>query len=154
MGGAAASGDAVRVTIERRFDAAPEEVFDAWLDPDVARRWLFTSPDSAISRVEIDASVGGSFVFVDQRDGKPIEHQGTYLEIDRPHRLVFRFWTAEKPEAPDLLTALIRPDGEGCVLTLHHDLHPYWAKYVDFTNKEWTQMFALLDGVLAEASMR
>ena len=138
----------VRVTVERHFDAAPEQVFDAWLDPDVARRWLFTSPGSEISRVEIDARVGGAFVFVDQRGGKPVEHQGTFLEIDRPHRLVFRFRTAEEPDAPDILTAEMTPENGGTRLVLTHDLHPYWAKYVDFTKNEWASMFGLLDDVL------
>jgi uncharacterized protein YndB with AHSA1/START domain len=26
----------------RRFDVAPERVFDAWLNPDMMRKWLFT----------------------------------------------------------------------------------------------------------------
>ena len=138
----------VRVTIERHFDATPEQVFDAWLDPDSARRWLFTSPGSEISRVEIDARVGGSFVFVDQRAGKPVEHQGTYLEIDRPRRLVFRFWTADQPDAADILTAEMTPEAGGTRLVLTHDLHPYWANYVDFTKNEWASMFELLDHVL------
>lgn len=27
----------------RRFDASPERVFDAWLDPQATREWLFAS---------------------------------------------------------------------------------------------------------------
>ncbi len=141
----------VRVTVERHFDATPEQVFDAWLNTDVARRWLFTSPDGATDHVEIDARVGGSFVFVDKRDGKPVEHQGTFLEIDRPHRLVFRFWTAEQPDAPDILTAEMTPDRTGTLLTLTHDLHPHWAPYIDFTKNAWSSMFDLLGVALDDA---
>jgi len=50
--------------ITRRFAASPERVFDAFLDPAIARQWLFTSPETDIAarRVEIDARVGGKWL--------------------------------------------------------------------------------------------
>jgi uncharacterized protein YndB with AHSA1/START domain len=77
----------VRVT--RKFKASPERVFDAWLDPRIARRWLFATASRPITRVTIDARVGGAFRFVDRNDGAHIEHAGVYIEILRPRRLAF-----------------------------------------------------------------
>ena len=31
------------IHVTRRFDAAPERVFDAWLDPETARKFLFAT---------------------------------------------------------------------------------------------------------------
>src|SRR5580704_13706096 len=79
------------ITITRRFDFPSERVFDAWLDPARARKFLFATPTGQMVRAEIDARPGGSFNFTDRRDNVDVEHVGTYLEIDRPRRLVFTF---------------------------------------------------------------
>ena len=68
----------------RRFDASPERVFDAWINPETARKWLFTSPTSEHNRTEIDAHVGGTWTITDRRDGIDYTGLGEYLEIDRP----------------------------------------------------------------------
>src|SRR4051812_45981927 len=81
----------VNVLVARRFSTSPERVFDAWLDPGKAGKWLFATPSGHMVRVEIDARVNGAFCFVDRRNGEDIEHTGRYVEIDRPRRLAFAF---------------------------------------------------------------
>ena len=144
--------ESVKVTVNRRFDAPAERVFDAWLDAEVARNWLFTMPDTEPVRAQIDPRIGGAFTFVDRRDGAEVVHEGTFLDIDRPTRLRLRFWVADKPEAVDMLDVRIEPDGDGCLLTLTHELHPDWAAYEAYTLKAWVAMFDLLAGVLGARS--
>lgn len=79
------------VRITRRFSTSPEQVFDAWLDPATARRFLFATATGQMVRAETDPRVGGKFSFTDRRDGKDVAHTGEYLEIDRSRRLVFTF---------------------------------------------------------------
>ena len=49
------------IHVTRRVRGTPEQLFDAWLDADVARRWLFATATEPMTQVEIDARVGGSF---------------------------------------------------------------------------------------------
>jgi uncharacterized protein YndB with AHSA1/START domain len=110
-----------KVRVTRRFNASPARVFDAWIDPERARKWLFATPTGAMVRVEIDARVGGSFIFVDRRDGEDVEHTGEYLEIDRPRRLVFTFRVPKySTESTRVLIDIVPREG-GCELTLTHE---------------------------------
>ena len=143
--------DAVRLTVKRRFDASPERVFDAWLDPGIARRWLFTTADSEIVRAEVDARVGGRFTFTDRRDDGEIEHVGEYLVIERPRRLVFTFAVpAFSPEYDRVEIDIVRLD-KGCELTLTNAMSPaIYAEWGEKTREGWTMMLDSLAQTYSE----
>jgi uncharacterized protein YndB with AHSA1/START domain len=107
------------VQVTRRFAAPPWRVFDAWLDPATAGKWLFATPNGRMTRVEIDPRVGGRFRLTERRGADEADHVGEYVEIDRPKRLVFTFGVPGFPST--LVTVEIAPDGEGSVLTLTHE---------------------------------
>ena len=132
----------VVLTVERRIAASPERVFDAWLDPQSVRHWLFATPDGMMERVEIDPRVGGRFRIEERSGGEVAEHFGEYLEIDRPRLLAFDFWTSFSGERTRV-TVAITPDGAGSRLTLTHQ--GVWADYEERTRQGWTM---ILDGLV------
>lgn len=135
----------INVSVSHRFSASAERVFDAWLDAERAAQWMFATPTGEMVRAEIDPRVGGTFRFVDRRDGEDVDHTGEYLEIDRPRRLVFTF-SVDGSEA-DRVIIDIAPLETGCELTLTHEMSPEWAAYADRAKEGWSTM---LDG-LADA---
>lgn len=140
----------VDVRVTRSFNALPGRVFDAWLDPETIERWMFGPAvrEEEIARMTLDARVGGSFSFVVRRQGEEIDHVGKYLEIDRPHRLVFT-WGVPK-YSPDMARVIldIAPLDHGSELTLTHELHPKWAEYATRTEAGWKKMLDVLAGTL------
>lgn len=138
--------------VSHEFKARAEQVFDAWLDPQLARRWMTASLKSAglsgeVRRMEIDARVGGRFTFSDMRQGGEAVHWGTYLEIDRPRKLVFTWFTSKEDEAEgsSLVTLLIEPRGTGCLATITHRMDEKYAEYVQRTEQGWGRMLTHID---------
>jgi uncharacterized protein YndB with AHSA1/START domain len=138
------------VRIVRRFNYPAERVFDAWLNPALAGKWLFATSSGQMVRAEIDPRVGGRFTFTDRRDGEDVEHSGEYLEIDRPRRLVFTFGVPKYSSNVDRVTVEIEPQGGGCELTLTHEMKPEFLEYSSKTEDGWMQIVEGLAASLGE----
>ena len=128
----------VNARVSRRFEASAEDVFDAWLDPELAREW-FAPGLGEMTRVEIDARVGGTFWLVQNRDGKLAEHTGEYLEIDRPRRLVFTWRTPPITDTSRVIIE-IRPLQDGCELTVTHEMSAEWEPFIERAANAWAKM--------------
>jgi uncharacterized protein YndB with AHSA1/START domain len=140
----------VSVRVTRRLSASPERAFDAWLDTGMIGRFMFGPAlrEEEIVRLSLDARIGGAFSFVVRRAGQEVDHIGRYLEIDRPHRLVFTWAVA--PDADDASRVVIEivPQGSGCELTLTHAMQPKWADFAPRVEAGWTKMLDALGTTL------
>jgi uncharacterized protein YndB with AHSA1/START domain len=136
------------IVVTRRFDFPIERVFDAWLDPTRAGEFLFATPTGKMVRVQIDARVGGAFNFTDRRDGEDVEHVGTYLEIDRPRRLVFTFAVPKYSKLFTRVSIDLKPLSTGCELTLTQESTlPEW---VERARDGWGKIIGTLAANLAK----
>lgn len=141
----------VVVTVTQRFEAPAERVFDAWLDPEQVREWMAVSGSMKnLSRVRIDPRLGGSFEFVDVRDGEKVEHVGNYLELERPHRLAFT-WRVKPEEESSTVSIDIVAHAGGCEATLKHELTPEWAYYADRCEAASAKMLGGIAATVNEA---
>jgi uncharacterized protein YndB with AHSA1/START domain len=135
----------VTLTVTRDIAAPPEAVFDAWLDPAVARRFLFATPDGEMLTCEIDARIGGRALIVERRASGDAHHHLLFDEIDRPRRLVFRFRADPAKEGEwTRVTIDLAAHGDGTRLTLTHEMDPAWAAYEEQTRKGWTMILTSL----------
>lgn len=135
------------LVVKRSYSFPAERVFDAWLTPEITRRWLFTTEDSEVIHCEIDARIGGKFEIVDKRNSGEfkgeIRHVGEYLEIDRPRRLVFSFGVPQFDPRMTRVEIDIIEKGSGCELTLtHHGVAPEWQQQ---TTEGWTKLLGNLE---------
>jgi uncharacterized protein YndB with AHSA1/START domain len=84
-------------------------------------KWF--GPDSGpVLRAETDVRVGGRFhVVFRTEDGEEHDVSGTYQEVVPNQKLKFTWQWITLPERQSLVTILIKPEGEGSILTLIHE---------------------------------
>ena len=139
----------ISLVVQRTLSAPPERVFDAWLDPKQASQWLFHIPTATMVKAEIDARIGGEFIFTDRRDGVDYQHVGRYLDIERPKKLAFTFCVPKFSKEETTVTIKFQKKGKGCELTLTHEgVLPEWAEK---SKEGWSQILERLDSSLEGA---
>lgn len=92
------------IEIIREFDAAPEQVFRAHIDPELYAQWV--GPRSLTTRVtRWDARTGGAWAFANDRDGVEIaSFYGSFHEVRPDERIVRTFTYEGEPDGVSLET--------------------------------------------------
>ena len=132
--------------VVRLMGATSKRVFDAWLDPEIAGRWLFATASQPVERIAIDARVGGWFRCVEGRSHEVVEHIGEYVEITPDRRLVFTLSVEKRPHVITRVCVDISPRDAQCELTLVQVNVP--RSCVDYVESRWTGMLFGLDDML------
>jgi uncharacterized protein YndB with AHSA1/START domain len=109
------------LTLKRRLNAAPDKVYAAWTDPQKIVKWF--GPDAGpVTRAEMDVRKGGKYVVIfHTEDGEEHHVSGIYQDVVPNAKLVFTWAWRSTPERESLVTILIKPDGDGSLLTLIHE---------------------------------
>ncbi|HET9782471.1 MAG TPA: SRPBCC domain-containing protein [Candidatus Dormibacteraeota bacterium] len=134
--------DRPKLTLERHFDASPEEVWELWTTRDGMEAWM--GPEGFSATVdELDLRTGGHLVYSmtavgpDQvefltKAGLPLVtvQRVRYIEVDPPRRIVTRemadFIPGVKPYQVETIVQMERvDDGTRLVVTFDamHDAH-------------------------------
>ena len=103
------------VIVERRFSAAPADVYDAHMDPELLREWLLGPEGWTMPVCVHEGRVGGKIRY-EWSDGKGggFSLTGEILALEPPHRIVH----VERMHLPDPtpdnhVETRFEPDGEG-----------------------------------------
>ena len=116
-----------QLRLERTFPAPRDEVFRAWTEPVVLRRWWAAAPGWEGALAEVDVRVGGRYRLSMRDPETGAEHTvgGEYVEVDPPARLVYT-WTwegadADSASAGSLVTVEFSEDGGRTTVVLTHE---------------------------------
>lgn len=122
----------ITLTMTRNFDVASEKVFDAWLNPDMMKKWFFTL-EGTNKVAQNNPQVGGAWEIIDQRDGTEYRAIGEYLEVDSPQKLVFTFKMPQFSDTEDTITVELKELHEGSEMTFsQHIVVPHEKNWTEF----------------------
>jgi len=109
------------LTLKRRLKAPPAKVFAAWTDPEKVKHWM--GPGQVKGEyAESDLRAGGRYRWVMKApNGEVHDVSGTFREVIVNEKLVFTWAWKSTPERESVVTVLLKPDGDGTLLTLTHE---------------------------------
>ena len=130
--------------LSRVINAPIDKVFDAWLDPQLLACFMLPMPGMAQPKTEVDGREGGRFTVYMEVGEKIIPHSGTYLELDRPNRLVFSW---ESPFSTDGSTVTLEFTAQDKAKTRLELTH---ARFIDEETRDnheigWGNILAALN---------
>jgi uncharacterized protein YndB with AHSA1/START domain len=123
-------GHEIGLELSHRFAASPEEVFDAWTNPDVLRKWWAAGETWETPLADVDLREGGRYRLSMKTDtGEVHTVGGEYREVQRPDRLVYSWQWEEGPDPVQggketVVTVDFVPDGGGTLVRLVHTGFP------------------------------
>jgi len=130
----------LQITVPRRIEASPDEVFDAWAEPELFERWF--EPKHAILR---KAAVDELWYWVAEHAGRLWAHYCRYVRVERP-RLIEFTWMSEATRGIETRVIIeMTPSRGGTDLVLTHSGVPD-----DELGRSHEEGWKQITGILAE----
>lgn len=136
------------LTLKKRLPVPPEVVFDAWTTPEHMENW-FSPAMMPASVPKLELRVGGEFRVDMHGEEKDYVHTGKYIEIDRPRKLVFSWFSESTQQKETVVTLELQADGDGTLLSLTHERFPT-EESRDAHRGGWSEIVDRLEDVLAK----
>jgi len=130
-----------RCRVARVIDAAPEQVFEAWTNPELMACWISPNPEY-YPHATVDLKVGGQYrIEMRHQGGMTHVAGGTYRVIDAPHRLEFTWgWIGGPMEGSEsVVTVEFNPQEVGTEVVITHEFSGEGAEMAATEHeKGWT----------------
>lgn len=130
------------LVLQHSYQCTAETLFDAWLDPVTVKD--FMCPGGTVGRLDWPAQkgAGGEFFIEMVLGDESHAHNGRFVEITRPKRIVFT-WTSKYAGKDTLVTLDFAERNGRTLLTLTHERLPS-AEASGMHREGWTSILEQL----------
>ena len=140
----------ISLEITRTFDASPEDVFDAWTDPEQVAQWYGPEGFYKSEIHSFDMREGGSYsLTMNAPNGDKHKLRGVFNKVERPRMLVFTWQWEEGAQNnmmgnETLITVEFKPVGDTTEMHFKHEGFVNEAAK-ESHNKGWSSSFNKLE---------
>ncbi len=131
-----------RIEVRRLIDAPRERVFRMWADAEQMGKWMTDG-----GPVTLDVRPGGRFRIDMNYKGKIYDHEGEYLEVTPPSRIVFTWISDGTNRKPTIVTVELHDRAGRTELVLTHEGLPDAAN-AESHREGWAEIVAMLEKVM------
>ena len=137
--------ETIDLTMTRVIPATPDEVFDAYTDAEKQKAWFsILDEEPGVVEIEVDLRVGGKQTAVWGPDAQSLfREEQTFLEIDRPHRLVTDSvgWEPDGNSMTTRIEITFEAADGGTLMTVHQSGFPTPEVRDFFQSMAWVGAF-------------
>lgn len=148
------------IQVSRIIRAPRDQVFDAWVKPEMRRQWWHNAKGEGPTQCDIDARLGGAYCLKQIGGGSEEDTQsegddyewvmsGEFVEFDRPRRLAFT-WNVnhlDEPHVEQIVTVEFNELPGGTQVVITHERVPT-TRLRDGTHGGWTKLLEIMASVL------
>ncbi|MDC0737391.1 SRPBCC family protein [Cognatishimia sp. SS12] len=137
----------LHLSVDHVINAAPEVVYNAWLNPETLAKFMRPAPGMGAPKVSNDPREGGAFEIIMSPGDQHLPHRGIYRKLSPHDQIVFTWESAFSPAGSEV-TIDLRPEGDGTHVTLTHVTF-FGEEERDNHQQGWAQILATLAETLA-----
>lgn len=109
------------IKIERHFSQTPEQLWEAWTDPEIIKLWFGSDPNGTGLDAVLDVRVGGTYaVTFANANGDEYTAQGIYQIVELHKKLLFTWGWKDEPHIKEMVAVQFQPESTGTLMTFEH----------------------------------
>jgi len=136
------------------FNSPPSHIYEAFLNLESAKSFLFRTQDGELVSAKLDPDVGGEFVIVEKRQDGDVEYRGNFVELDRDQKISFAYTIGKDSPDSHFVEIYFKPSGSsGGRVEISQYLDSENTELHSLSEKVWSQSLTQLEVHLSRPSV-
>ena len=108
------------IELKKTVSATPQEVFKAWTEPEIMKKWFAPSHEYDVPSLDVDLKVGGAFHVEMKTNEASYRVNGKYKQIQKDEHISFSWAWESAPDQESIVTVELKNNNGNTDISLIH----------------------------------